>query len=90
MTQVHYGLCGIGLFHIGSQDVATLPFNGPTIVASEMAALYLPETRDIEILDVCAGTGLVGEKVRCFKFAQSWLIVTYSGLNGDFIHSFIH
>ena len=28
-----------------------------------MEALYPLETRDLEIIDVCAGTGLVAEKV---------------------------
>ena len=28
-----------------------------------MEALYPQETRDLEIIDVCAGTGLVAEKV---------------------------
>ena len=44
--------------------MATLEFKAPEIVAAEMASCYPPETRDITILDIGAGTGMLGEKVR--------------------------
>ena len=44
----------------------TIGYSGPEIIATEMAAIYPPEARGIEILDVGAGTGTVAEKVcRC-------------------------
>ena len=49
--------------HVVPQDAGAIVYKGPHVVAAEMAALYPPETRDIEIIDVCAGTGLVGEEV---------------------------
>ena len=45
------------------QDIVSLNHNGSNIIATEMEALYPQETRDLEIIDVCAGTGLVAEKV---------------------------
>ena len=45
------------------QDTKDTEYMGPTIIAKEMATLFPPETRDLEIIDMCAGTGLVGENV---------------------------
>ena len=54
------------MIYFGSQDMDTIGYSGPEIIATEMAAIYPPEARDIEILDVGAGTGTVAEKVcRC-------------------------
>ena len=33
-------------------------------MATEMALQYPPEARDIELLDCCAGTGMMGVEVR--------------------------
>ena len=46
-----------------TQDLGGIVYNPPNIIAAEMAALYPPGSRDLEIIDVCAGTGLVGQKV---------------------------
>ena len=48
----------------GFQDMVTLEFKAPDIVAAEVAACYPPGARDIAVLDIGAGTGQLAEKVR--------------------------
>ena len=52
------------MIQFGFQDMATLEFKAPEIVAAEVATCYSPETSDIAIIDIGAGTGQLGEKVR--------------------------
>lgn len=46
------------------QYLTAFDYNGPRTTAATLADLYPPETREaVKILDVAAGTGLVGEEV---------------------------
>lgn len=46
-------------------------YNGPRTTAATLADLYPPETREaVKILDVAAGTGLVGEELLALGFRQ--------------------
>ena len=45
------------------QDMETIEYKGPDIIAAEVATCYPPETRDIVIIDIGAGTGLLAQKV---------------------------
>ena len=56
--------CPIVKFIFCWQDVSFLTCKGQEVLAAGMAELYPPETRDIEILDCCAGTGKIGQEVR--------------------------
>lgn len=46
------------------KDVLSGGYRGPEVLAETMATLYTEGRSDVLILDVAAGTGLVGEKVQ--------------------------
>ena len=83
MTQIYEVICRHTIQHCSYddcddfyfQDMASHLYNGPNIVAAEMAELYPPEARDVAIIDVAAGSGLAGE---CVSYFNSFHILSIS------------
>jgi hypothetical protein len=54
------------------QDLNPGTYNGPTIIADEMANCF-PENRDkIKVMDIACGTGRVGEEVTYSHFYDNY------------------
>ena len=49
------------------QDLHPGIYNGPSIVADELADCYQEKRDKLKVMDIACGTGLVGEEVRQFS-----------------------